>query len=123
MSARSPRLCSMPMSVVWSIGMSSPKICCSAPVLTSCSATSVWPVPHSPLVLIEERKRPATRSLSIQLLGAFELLWDGVPITTVDWPRLQSLLAYLVLHATAPQSRTHLAFLLWPDSSEAQAHT
>lgn len=38
-------------------------------------------------------------------------------------PRLQSLLAYLVLHRAAPQSRSQLAFLLWPDSDEAQAHT
>src|SRR5260370_1310896 len=41
----------------------------------------------------------------------------------VNIPRLQSLLAYLVLHRTAPQARSHLAFLLWPDSSEAQAHS
>ncbi|HEY5004969.1 MAG TPA: AAA family ATPase, partial [Ktedonobacteraceae bacterium] len=37
--------------------------------------------------------------------------------------RLQSLLAYLLLHRHAPQNRSHLAFLLWPDSTEAQAHT
>src|SRR5262249_47748620 len=30
---------------------------------------------------------------------------------------------YLVLHRTAPQDRSRLAFLLWPDSTEAQAHT
>ena len=33
------------------------------------------------------------------------------------------MLAYLVLHHTASQSRAHLAFLLWPDSTDAQAHT
>src|SRR5690349_12052991 len=38
-------------------------------------------------------------------------------------PRLQSLLAYLVLHRSAPQDRSRLAFLLWPDSTDAQAHT
>src|SRR5579859_5771473 len=48
---------------------------------------------------------------------------DGTAVTTVNVPRLQSLLAYLVLHRTAPQARSHLAFLLWPDSTEAQAHT
>ncbi len=37
--------------------------------------------------------------------------------------RLQALLAYLVLHRHAPQPRRHLAFLLWPDSTEAQART
>ncbi|HTK06385.1 MAG TPA: hypothetical protein VL485_04385 [Ktedonobacteraceae bacterium] len=59
-------------------------------------------------------------TLHIHLLGDFLLLSDN---TTVTIPRVQSLLAYLVLHRTAPQSRSHLAFLLWPDSTEAQAHT
>ncbi len=27
------------------------------------------------------------------------------------------------MHSAAPQDRSHLAFLLWPDSTEAQAHT
>ena len=44
-------------------------------------------------------------------------------MTTVTIPRVQSLLAYLVLNRSAPQDRSHLAFLLWPDSTEAQAHT
>src|SRR6266436_8678133 len=57
------------------------------------------------------------------LLGDFLLLLEDAPVTTVDWPRLQSLLAYLVLHRAAPQSRTHLAAQLWADSTEAQAHT
>jgi DNA-binding SARP family transcriptional activator len=33
----------------------------------------------------------------------------------------QSLLAYLVLHRDVPQQRQHLAFLFWPDTTEAQA--
>ena len=37
--------------------------------------------------------------------------------------RAESLLAYLLLHRDAPQPRQRLAFLLWPDSSEAQART
>lgn len=41
----------------------------------------------------------------------------------LDVPRLQSLLAYLAIHQSAPQSRAHLAFMLWPDSMEAQART
>lgn len=45
------------------------------------------------------------------------------PITSVDTPRLQALLSYLVLHAGVPQSRLHLAFLFWPDSTESQART
>lgn len=42
-------------------------------------------------------------------------------MTTVNTPRLQSLLAYLVLHRQAPQPRHHLAFVFWPDSTEAHA--
>jgi DNA-binding SARP family transcriptional activator len=29
----------------------------------------------------------------------------------------------LLLHRDAPQQRQHLAFLLWPSSTERQAHT
>src|SRR6266571_2529420 len=61
--------------------------------------------------------------LHIHLLGGFSLVSDDTPITSVEWPRLQSLLTYLVLHRHSRQSRTHLASLLWPDSTETQAHT
>src|SRR5258707_14291118 len=44
-------------------------------------------------------------------------------MTAVQHLRLQALLAYLLLHRDAPQDRSHLAFLFWPDSTEAQAHT
>lgn len=60
-------------------------------------------------------------SLHIQLLGDFRLTNNGKPVTGLDSPRLQSLLAYLLLHRDAPQSRQHLAFLLYPDSTEARA--
>jgi DNA-binding SARP family transcriptional activator len=62
-------------------------------------------------------------TLHIHLLGDFLLVSGDTPVTTVNIPRLQSLLAYLVLHRNAPQNRSHLAFLLWPDSTEVQAHT
>src|SRR6266853_2191496 len=62
-------------------------------------------------------------TLHIHLLGDFLLVSGETPVTTVTVPRVQSLLAYLVLHRSAPQDRSHLAFLLWPDSEEAQAHT
>jgi DNA-binding SARP family transcriptional activator len=67
--------------------------------------------------------RSATPTLYIHLLGDFRLAYDGEPVTTVNTARLQSLLAYLLLHREAPQSRQHLAFLLWPDSTERQART
>ncbi len=61
-------------------------------------------------------------ALQIQLLGDFQIRYQDAPLDGFDAPRLQSLLAYLVLHRDAPQSRKHLAFLLWQDSSEQQAH-
>jgi predicted ATPase/DNA-binding SARP family transcriptional activator len=61
--------------------------------------------------------------LHVQLLGDFCLVYHEQPVKGIDKPRLQSLLAYLLLHRDTPQSRQHLAFLLWPDSSEAQART
>ncbi len=59
--------------------------------------------------------------LRVQLLGDFCLLYDEMLVDRVDTPRLQSLVAYLLLHQNAPQSRHHLAFLFWPDSVEKQA--
>jgi len=61
------------------------------------------------------------RFLRIQLLGNFHLSYDegGEPIVFTPW--LQSLLTYLLLHRGTPQSRQHLAFLFWPDTTEAQS--
>lgn len=51
-------------------------------------------------------------TLRIHLLGDFLLLADEIPVTSIDLPRLQSLLAYLLLHHNVPQARSHLAYLL-----------
>jgi DNA-binding SARP family transcriptional activator len=59
--------------------------------------------------------------LRIQLLGGFQLAYRDNALTASITARLQSLLAYLLLHADQPQSRQHLAFLLWPDTSESSA--
>lgn len=61
--------------------------------------------------------------LDIYLFGDFRLSFNGKPITTVVQARQQAFLSYLLLHRHAPQSRQHLAFLFWPDASEAQAYT
>jgi DNA-binding SARP family transcriptional activator len=61
--------------------------------------------------------------LRIQLLGGFHIQTGDETVITLTVPRLQSLLAYLVLHRETPQLRQHLAFLFWPDSTEAQART
>jgi DNA-binding SARP family transcriptional activator len=65
----------------------------------------------------------SSQTLHIHLLGDFRLAYGDEAVRSVNTPRLQSLLAYLVLHRDAPQSRRHMAFLLWLDSTEAQALT
>jgi DNA-binding SARP family transcriptional activator/tetratricopeptide (TPR) repeat protein len=64
-----------------------------------------------------------TASLGIRLLGEFNIVCEGSQVPTITRPRWQSLLAYLLLHRGIPQPRRHLAFVLWPDSSERQALT
>jgi DNA-binding SARP family transcriptional activator len=61
--------------------------------------------------------------LQIRLFGEFSLTCDNRLVMSLNTPRLQSLLAYLVLHSNAPQMRSQIAFQFWPDSSESQAHT
>ena len=60
--------------------------------------------------------------LRIQLFGQLSLTCDDSPLPLTS-ARLQSLLAYLLLHRSTPQARSHLAFVLWPDSSEARARS
>src|SRR4051812_34927466 len=66
---------------------------------------------------------PMTPNLRIQLLGEFRLFANDQPLTSLNKPRQQALLAYLLLHRHAPQSRQQVAFSFWPDSSEGQAYT
>jgi predicted ATPase/DNA-binding SARP family transcriptional activator len=62
--------------------------------------------------------------LELRLLGNFDLVYDGRAVDTLhDSPRLQTLLAYLVLHGDAPQPRRQIAYLFWPESTEKQART
>src|SRR5690242_4300281 len=77
-------------------------------------AISVQPVPVA---------GPSYTQLRIRLLGDFALYLDGALVTSVKSARLQSLLAYLLIHRDAPQTRQHVAFLFWPDSSEAQSQS
>jgi predicted ATPase/DNA-binding SARP family transcriptional activator len=60
-------------------------------------------------------------ALHLRLLGDFSLLYNDQQVTTLNTMRLRSLLTYLVLHRDVPQPRQHLAFLFWPDTTEAQA--
>lgn len=92
---------------------------------------------HPPVMTYQDRQAPyyvhllddvkqssAVPTLHIRLLGDFLLRVNESPVSNLDdLPRLQSLLAYLVLHRAAPQFRSSLAYLLWPDSTDGQAHT
>jgi serine/threonine protein kinase len=61
--------------------------------------------------------------LRITLFGSLRITRGDELVTSVNTNRLQSLLAFLVLHGDSIQSREHLSFLLWPGSSEPQART
>ena len=61
--------------------------------------------------------------MRINLFGNLRISFAGSPVTAVNTNRLQSLIAYLILHGDTPQPRERLAFLLWPASSESQART
>lgn len=62
-------------------------------------------------------------TLFIQLLGEFRLTDPTEHLIPIEQPRQRALLTYLLLHRHAPQTRRQIAFLFWPDTSEAQAHT
>ena len=62
-------------------------------------------------------------TMRISLFGNLGISFAGRPVTAVNTNRLQSLLAYLILHGDMPQPRERLAFTLWPASSESQART
>ena len=76
-----------------------------------------------PRTLINSNSHIGGPSLQMRLLGDFLLLVDATPISSLDVPRLQSLLAYLALHRGVPQARSRIAFALWPDTTDTQAHT
>ncbi len=59
--------------------------------------------------------------LHITLFGEFGLVFRGKPAPSFSGDRPISLLAYLLLHRHTAVSRQHLAFTLWPDSSDSQA--
>lgn len=58
--------------------------------------------------------------LEVQLLGGFHIQYSDTLVTDFS-PRLQSLLAYLLLNAQSPLSRQQIAFQIWPDTNEKRA--
>lgn len=61
--------------------------------------------------------------LHVRLLGYFSLASANTELADALTARQRALLAFLLLHRDAPQSRQQLAFLFWPDTTETQAHT
>ncbi len=59
--------------------------------------------------------------LDISLSGEFRLTCDGEDLTATFSPRLQALLAFLLLHGEGPLPRDRIAFRFWPDVPEKQA--
>ena len=62
-------------------------------------------------------------AVQIRVLGEFSVAVDDAAVGGLHSARLQSLLAYLLLNRTTPQSRQQLAFLFWPETSDGQAQT
>jgi DNA-binding SARP family transcriptional activator/tetratricopeptide (TPR) repeat protein len=65
----------------------------------------------------------AAEVLEIRFFGEGQVHVDGVAVKAMAAARLRSLLAFLVLARDRPIGRERLAFLFWPDSTEAQART
>lgn len=53
--------------------------------------------------------------LELGLLGPFQVLLDGQPVTAFESNKVRALLAYLASESTRAQLRERLAALLWPD--------
>ena len=71
----------------------------------------------------EPRSHGAAPPLHIRLLGGFGLSTSSGAGLVLPGTRQRALLAYLLLHRDRPSDRRHLAFLLWPESTESQALT
>ncbi|MDQ8197065.1 BTAD domain-containing putative transcriptional regulator [Pelagicoccus enzymogenes] len=61
--------------------------------------------------------------IKIRLLGSFGVSVGEQPVDSLENLRLQSLLAFLVLHAGESLKRSRIAYTFWPDSEEKQALT
>jgi DNA-binding SARP family transcriptional activator len=61
--------------------------------------------------------------LTIELLGGCRVSYRGGPLAGLRSPRVQALLAYLVLHRGTAVPRAHVAALFWPDTTDAQSRT
>jgi ABC-type transport system substrate-binding protein/serine/threonine protein kinase/DNA-binding SARP family transcriptional activator len=61
--------------------------------------------------------------LSVILLGPYQAMLNGEPVTGFDSDKVRALLAYLALEIDQPHRRQKLVGLLWPDFPERSART
>jgi len=59
--------------------------------------------------------------LSIRLLGSFQIEQNGHKLTAFRSDKIRALLAFLVVEANHPWTRSYLADLFWPNCSEEKA--
>lgn len=64
---------------------------------------------------------PDEKGLKISVFGDFQLKYGNQVLSSIDSPRQQELLIYLLFNREAAQSRQSLSFQFWPESSENQA--
>ena len=68
-------------------------------------------------------RSPGAATLAIRLFGGPAVQLGERPLPPLTSGRSTALLAHLALHRDGPIPRQRLSFLLWPDSTEAQART
>jgi adenylate cyclase len=96
-------------------------------------ANYIRKVGSQPQVAVASEKHPLARHrlplrgsdlmtrLSIRLLGPFQVILDGQPVTGFESDKVRALLAYLAVEAGQPHRRERLAGLLWPEWVERSA--
>ncbi|MBE9069533.1 NACHT domain-containing protein [Leptolyngbya cf. ectocarpi LEGE 11479] len=100
----------------------------SEPVAAEYDPTIAWAEPTAGSqpeirLTVVDADSSTTTPIQVQLLGDFSLTYQNKALTSSANPRVQALLAYLLLHDSTPHLRQHLAFALYPDSSDAHART
>ncbi len=59
--------------------------------------------------------------LEIRLLGSFQVIHGGMPLSGFESNKVRALLAYLAVEAQRPHPRRKLSALLWPEFPETRA--